>query len=93
MLAAMDLGAYVKTLSEPQRLALAAAAGTTWNQLRNMAFSGKACGPVLAAKMEQASGGIVRRWDLRPDDWHVIWPELLQVPGRPELPVAAQDEA
>lgn len=25
----------------------------------------------------------VRRWDLRPDDWHRIWPELVAAEGAP----------
>lgn len=28
------------------------------------------------AVIEQATGGKVTRKDLRPDDWHLIWPEL-----------------
>ena len=31
-----------------------------------------------------ASGGTVKRWDLRPDDWHRIWPELIGADGAPE---------
>ena len=26
--------------------------------------------------IERATGGLVTRRDLRPDDWHLIWPEL-----------------
>jgi DNA-binding transcriptional regulator YdaS (Cro superfamily) len=29
------------------------------------------------ASMELISGGAVSRRDLRPDDWHRIWPELI----------------
>ncbi|OYV34054.1 MAG: hypothetical protein B7Z83_08885 [Thiomonas sp. 20-64-5] len=28
----------------------------------------------------------VRRWDLRPDDWHLIWPELVGTEGAPPAP-------
>jgi len=28
--------------------------------------------------IERATGGAVRRQDLRPDDWHLIWPELAE---------------
>lgn len=28
------------------------------------------------AAIERISKGSVMRWDLRPDDWHEIWPEL-----------------
>ena len=26
-----------------------------------------------------------RRWDIWPDDWHRIWPELIATPGAPAL--------
>ena len=38
--------------------------------------------------IEQATDRVVMRWDLRPDDWHRIWPELIGQAGAPE--VAAQ---
>ena len=28
--------------------------------------------------IERATGGAVTRRDLRPDDWHLIWPELAE---------------
>lgn len=30
------------------------------------------------AAIERATGGAVTRRDLRPDDWHLIWPELAE---------------
>lgn len=45
-------------------------------------------GPEYCVAIEQATGGVVRRWDLRPDDWHRIWPELIGTEGAPEIPVA-----
>lgn len=35
--------------------------------------------------IERATGARVRRWDLRPDDWHRIWPELVGQDGAPEV--------
>jgi DNA-binding transcriptional regulator YdaS (Cro superfamily) len=32
--------------------------------------------PRSCVAIEQATGGQVRRWDLRPDDWRDVWPEL-----------------
>lgn len=32
-------------------------------------------------KIEQATEGQVTRKDLRPDDWHLIWPELIDQEG------------
>jgi len=29
-------------------------------------------------EIERATDGVVTRKDLRPDDWHRIWPELLE---------------
>jgi DNA-binding transcriptional regulator YdaS (Cro superfamily) len=36
--------------------------------------------------IEQATGGEVRRWDLRPNDWGAIWPELIGAEGAPAWP-------
>lgn len=35
------------------------------------------------AAIEEATGGSVRRWDLRPNDWQRVWPELIGAPGAP----------
>lgn len=45
--------------------------------------------------IESASGGVVRRWDMRPDDWHRIWPELIGTEGAPPvgLPHEVRDAA
>lgn len=32
--------------------------------------------------IEQATNGSVTRKDLRPDDWHLIWPELADNPNQ-----------
>ena len=39
--------------------------------------------------LEAIPGVTVRRWDLRPDDWHRIWPELIGSDGAPALPQPA----
>ena len=53
----MKLAEYLKGMPEPQRVELARQAGTTWLHLRNVAFSGKACGIPLAVGIEQATAG------------------------------------
>ena len=40
----------------------------------------------LCVLIEKASDRLVMRWDLRPNDWHRIWPELIGIEGAPELP-------
>jgi DNA-binding transcriptional regulator YdaS (Cro superfamily) len=44
------------------------------------------------ADIERATGFLVRRWDLRPADWHRIWPELVGQPGAPAVPAAETPE-
>lgn len=45
------------------------------------------------AAFEAASGNTVRRWELRPDDWHRIWPELIGTDGAPEIAEPAKEGA
>lgn len=40
----------------------------------------------LCVVIEKKSGFSVMRWDLRPDDWFRIWPELIGVEGGPDAP-------
>ena len=86
----MTLAEFLKPLDMPGRAALAEQAGTSYLHLRNIAFSGKSCGAALAVGIERASGGVVRRQDLRPDDWHRIWPELIGAEGAPDVPQPAE---
>lgn len=44
----------------------------------------------LCVRIEQRSGGQVRRWNLRPLDWHLIWPELVGAKGAPAEPRAVE---
>lgn len=49
---------------------------------------GKRSFPVeFCARLSAASG--VARWEMRPADWHLIWPELVGTEGAPQ--VAAND--
>ena len=42
--------------------------------------------------IERATSGAVTRRDLRPDDWHCIWPELI-TPAHPAPQQEASDAA
>jgi DNA-binding transcriptional regulator YdaS (Cro superfamily) len=46
--------------------------------------------PAYCARLEQAAALKVRRWHLRPTDWHLIWPELAGTAGAPPVHMAAQ---
>lgn len=52
---------------------------------------GRVPSPELAVQIAKETGNVVARWDLRPEDWHRIWPELIGLEGAPEVP--AKNEA
>lgn len=47
---------------------------------------GKGFSPAECVRIERESKRELRRWDLRPNDWHLIWPELIQLAGAPAVP-------
>lgn len=49
----------------------------------------KVASPELSTLIEQASKERVMRWDLRPDDWHRIWPELRKRKDAPAVKAEA----
>jgi DNA-binding transcriptional regulator YdaS (Cro superfamily) len=51
-------------------------------------YAGRRPSPENCVSIERATEGAVRRWDLRPDDWHLIWPELIGAEGAPEVKTA-----
>lgn len=55
---------------------LARAIGISPAYLWQMAHGRRPVPPGVVPKIEAESNLAVRRWDLRPDDWHRIWPEL-----------------
>lgn len=56
-------------------------------------YAGRRPSPEFATAIERATECAVRRWDTRPDDWHLIWPELIGAEGAPEVLVAAEKAA
>jgi DNA-binding transcriptional regulator YdaS (Cro superfamily) len=51
------------------------------------AMTGKGAGfsPAECVRIERDSELELRRWDLRPNDWHLIWPELIDTAGAPAV--------
>lgn len=79
---AMKLSDYLK--AERGRVAALAKRLEVSGSLVTQWAGGK---PVTAGRcvpIEQATDGQVMRWDLRPDDWHRIWPELQAANGAPQ---------
>lgn len=49
--------------------------------------NGRVPSPELCVVIERQTGRRVMRWNLRPDDWHLIWPELIGAEGAPAVPM------
>ena len=82
----MDLKPYLKSLpDDAAREHFAAQCETSLGHLRNCIYTpGKLLAPATCVLVEKYSGCAVMRWDLRPDDWHRIWPELVGRKGAPK---------
>lgn len=68
---------------------LANEAGTSLGYLRKAISIGQQVNARLAVRLEKATDSAVMRWDLRPDDWREIWPELETHPSAPREREAA----
>lgn len=56
---------------------------------QTLSGKGSAMSPRKCVKVERDSEQELRRWHLRPNDWHLIWPELIGAPGAPAVPADA----
>lgn len=81
----MNLKTYIQA-ERGNATALAQALGIPASFLSQMASGDRAIAPERAARIEVLTEGKVRRWDLCPDKWHLIWPELVSVEGAPPVP-------
>ena len=57
--------------------------------LSQIANGVRPCPAERVVEIERACSHEVRRWELRPDDWHRIWPELIGAEGAPAVAGAA----
>lgn len=80
-----------KQITPDQRRALAAKAGVNEQSLYQ-SMSGKGAGfkPAECVRIEKAVDNELRRWDLRPNDWHLNWPELIGIEGAPPVPTTQE---
>lgn len=76
---------------ERAREAFAADCGTTLGHMRNAIYSkgAKRLSPAVCSALHLRHG--IPRWHMRPEDWHLIWPELIGADGAP--PAQEADEA
>jgi DNA-binding transcriptional regulator YdaS (Cro superfamily) len=92
----MELKEFLKTFpDEVSRAGFAKACGTSVGHMRNTCYTkGRALAPAVCVRVERMSEGKVRRWELRPLDWALIWPELVDAPGAPRVkPLAVHPRA
>ena len=72
-----------KQLSPSERVRLAELGGTDPAYLYQCLTGRRNMGPVEAVRVEAATKKALRRWDLCPGNWHLIWPELVGKKGAP----------
>lgn len=80
----MNLSAYIKD-RRGNGAELARVLGVSRSQLANMASGNASISTARCVQIEQATSRRVMRWDLRPTDWHLNWPELIGIIGSPSL--------
>lgn len=62
--------------------------GTTLGHFNNVAYEQRMASAALARQIAIQTGREVPEWELRPADWHLIWPELVGMEGTPEIAAA-----
>lgn len=72
---------------------MAQTAGVAEQYLYQCITGRKAMNAKEAVRLERVLGGRLRRWHLRPKDWHEVWPELVNAEGAPAVPVVEEDGA
>lgn len=90
----MRLKLFVLSLEQEEREQFAADVGCSLGHLQNVMYGYKPCAPELATSIEKEvpkyrPHQTVKRWDLIPDRWHRIWPEIIGFDGAPEVSSAA----
>lgn len=85
----MKLSEYLKKSERGSGMSLAVAIGVSKSRLSQIADDSSSLKPAMCVAIWRATGGAVARWDLRPADWHKIWPELIGIEGAPPVPESA----
>lgn len=80
--------AFMNNMTAAERQALAAKLEISEQYLYQCLTGRKHMRAEEAVRIERESGGLVRRWDVRTTDWHLIWPELIGSNEAPPIPSA-----
>ncbi|MGH2624309.1 MAG: transcriptional regulator [Sphingobacterium sp.] len=73
----MELKKYIDSLERGEAKKLASALKVSSSYLSQMASGRCPISPLRCVEIEKATNGEVGRKDLRPNDWLMIWPELI----------------
>ena len=80
------MGVMSVVLMPDERRRMAAQIGCNERFLYQCLTGRNAMQPIDAVRAEQVTDGRLRRWHVRPKDWHLIWPELVGAQGAPDVP-------
>jgi len=75
----MDLKTYLSKIPKVDRQLLAEKANTSVGHLTNVSYGDKPLSAISCVLIERETKGLVTRQELRAKDWHLIWPELINV--------------
>ena len=81
----------MSTITPKERVRFAEMAGVSEQYLYQCLTGRASMEAKEAARVERATERGLRRWHLRTKDWHEVWPELIDVEGRPPLPEQATE--
>lgn len=91
----MKLSAYLKSDGALTVRALADAIGCApaqvwqWVAAEQAEADKRQPGAAYCSAIQAATNGAVMRWDLRPNDWYRIWPEMIGTEGAPDVHAAS----
>lgn len=69
--------AYLNSLQKEDQIAFASRCETSVGYLRKAVSKGQKLGAELSVLIERESLNQVTRKDMHPDDWSLVWPELV----------------
>lgn len=78
--------AMAKQVTPEERRQLAVKAGISDAVLYQALNGYDPIKPAGCVAIETKLNRVLMRWDLRPNDWHEIWPEFIRRKGAPPVP-------
>ncbi len=69
--------AYINSLDEAGRMSFASRVGTSIGYMRKRVSIGRPLSAERCVAIERETNGVITRKDLRPNDYRLIWPDLI----------------